>query len=364
MKKLIPFLFLISFSIAAQEYYFSNSFAMELSRPDESELLNKESIEWLLEKEKLGNQSLSILYNFGVEKTRVTRENHSSGYLMSEKELKGSTLSENTEFRRDGQILKNTLYDSKGVIDSVRQYFYNSGGELFLIETEDKTGELISSIVYNIRNDGSIRSVFSYENQTLKHSEIWNSYKGALFMEQRSHDSIRELVYYNQENQISKIHHYDVEQLIYEEIYTYSDQKILKRVEKNNILRSEKTNQTMNTSGDIIEETLYIDGILEHSIKYTYGGGRLIIKEKSGPSLKEKWSFFYKNDQLSEEEYYKQGILIQKKFITDWENNFYNIEFYNNGEVFLNLVYENDVKIRELFLENGQVVRFRDLGDL
>lgn len=365
MNKLLHLLFLLSLQIEAQEYFLSNSLGMELTPVDVPENYDWSHDEWFLVKDEKGNVVLSTLYNRGEEKILYTREYNSAGSLIFYGESINGYPSVETEYKDDGMVRQFREYDHSGFINKKSDYEYDSRGKLNRVITSDESGEILSTVEYSIRGDGSIRSVFEKDRDKGAHSEIWNAYDGSLFLEQRSGTLERDLVYYNRDNLISRVERYDSDKLSSEEIYNYSGENILQSIVKINHLLSEKTELSMNRAGLITKEILFINNISEYIIVYKYDDrGNLKAKEKNGSSFREKWFYFYEDNKETAEEYYKQGMLVRKKIIKDSENNNYIIELYNKGTAFMNLVYENNVKIREEFLEDGLVVQFRDLGDL
>ena len=363
--KITIFLFcLFNFSIYAQEYFYSNSLAMEFERIIENDLLNLEDIPWVIKSEQSGNERKITLYKDGIENKILINKYNDFGTLSFMTELMDGKTIEETDFKRNGQIEQYRSYDSEGLISERYFYIYNNHNELEKVEITNDLGELISFIEYYIRADGSIRSVYEYNDSELVHSEVWNSYDGSLFMENSSSDSSRDLVFYNNQNQKIKVQQYSGDDVIYEENYEYHGDGTIKSIDKMNYTIPETTSINMNLSGLIIRETLYRNDLLIYTITFDYSNTRLIQKEKYGTGIRGKWIYNYKDDKMISEEYYNQGILEQKKIITDSDNNNYIIELYHNNEAFMNVFYTDNVKTREEFLEKGRIIRVRDLGEL
>ncbi|MDA3811129.1 MAG: hypothetical protein PF518_12475, partial [Spirochaetaceae bacterium] len=338
--------------------------AMELDKIEPEQFLEKEKIEWLLKKEYEANREISTLYNNGQEFKNFIRSYNSKGFLSFYSESKNNIPEEEIDFRKDGQIQENRVFLKDGSLNFKLIYVYNENAELLQIDKKDEADNLISSIDYTLRNDGSIRSFNEYEEGNLTHGEIWNSFHGQLYMEQRQTEGKRDIVYYNEDNKVVKILQYDGENLISDEVYEYYSDGTEKLIIKTNFLKSEIIQISKNVDGLIIREEKFRSDLLLYVIRYSYSAGNLVLKEKSGSGLREKWLYTYENDQIKKEDYYKQGVLVQKKKYTDPDTNSYIIELYNNDEIFMNLIYEDDKKIREEFIEGGRIIRIKDLGDL
>ena len=363
MNRLAPFIFLFSFSIFSQEYFYSNSLAMELDPISDLSSMEFVDIEWVLEKNSQGNQIKSSLYHYGeIEKSYLNLYS-ANGYLEYSSESIGGIIREEMYFNSDGQISQLSIFGEEGSLEQIDEYQYDDNGDLKYIDTIDDKGEIISSLNYSIREDGSLRSLWEINSRSEEHSESWNSFDGSLFMEQRIKDSDKDLVYYNEDNRIERILKFDGDELVYEEFYQYYSDGTIKQIRKSNYVNHEISLEIMDTAGQLIRENVMESDILLYTIDYKYSEQNIIKKEKVGSGIKEKWIYFYENESLVREDYYNQGVLEQKKKIIDSENNSYIIELYDKGIPFMNLIFEDDIKVREEFLSEGRVIRTREIGD-
>jgi len=357
MKLIIPLLLLFNLSLSAQQYFYSNSLAMELDEISLIESVVMSETEWILKKTAEGNRVESVLFNFGEEKRKYLKDtDHYSEYV-------DGVLSEEINYRRDGQISKIVNYNTRGLVSDISLYEYNIKGELIAISLSDESGEILSKLEYATRDDGSLRIISRYTEDDVNHRESWNGYNGSIFMEERTGLSSRELVFYNELNNIEKVQQYVDDILTFEKQYSYYPDGVEKEIKKESYISGEITIESMNVSGQIIRSEVFDKDVFLYSIKYFYSGSQLIQKEKTGLDLSEKWIFHYSDDELIGEDFYKQRTLVQKKKITDSENNAYIIELYDSGKHFMNLIYSNDQKVREEFLSGGEIVRTRELGE-
>lgn len=364
MKAAVVLLFILTFSLYAQEYYRSNSLAMEMERIQDSQPFEMDKVEWLLEKKVSGNSILSTLYHYGIPEKSITREYNNYDILIYYSVRNKGILSEENRFGDDGAILEEAVFTGTGTLDWKNIYEYTDNGRILRIVRQNSEGEEISELDYRIRKNGSIRNITQSDNDLSEHRESWNGFGGILFMEERNSDSERELIYRNNKGLIEKKIRYRNNQKIDDENYSYSSGGEISKIVKTDYVNGESSIQTMNMSGQIVSEEKLVGEELIYRILYFYSDSKLSVKEKKGAALRERWEYVYIDDELSVESYYRQGDLEQKKTITDQNSNSYEILLYNHGEAFMNLVYDNDVKIREEYLSGGEIIRTRTLGDL
>ena len=86
--------------------------------------------------------------------------------------------------------------------------------------------------------------------------------------------------------------------------------------------------------------------------------GRKIKMNKVSDKGLEEWAFYYDSEgDLDREEYYQRGILEKRTVYTN-DNSYYE-ELFRYGELLIRVFYEDDVKIKEEFLENGKVIKVK-----
>ncbi|MBI9099652.1 MAG: hypothetical protein JEY91_14325 [Spirochaetaceae bacterium] len=358
MKYTIFILFLFSVSLSAQDYFYSNSLAMEMERISDIQNISKDDIEWLLEKIIEGEKVKTVLFNYGVEyqssiRTPLSYSEYSEGVLVQE-----------IKYFVDGRISNIISYNSNGTVHRNEIYEYSEDNKLLGIKTVDGSGETEESMEYRFREDGSLRTVFKYGDDKITHMENWNSFNNSLFMEQSIKGSLRDQRYFNEDGLIEKVQRYNGEDFIYEEVYTYYDNGIIQTITRSDYHRGTVIVESMNIQGQMIKEDAFKKDLLLYSSTYFYTGSELTGKEKRSSNLLEKWVYYNNDDERTGEDYYRQGLLEHKKRITDSETNSYTMELYNKGSVFMRLTYEDDVKIREEFLNEGKVTRTRELGEV
>lgn len=359
MKYLIPLLFFLNISLFAQQFFYSNSLAMELSLILEINDIKKNETEWILEKNISESRTDSVLYHFGEEQKRMVRtSSHYSEFLEG-------TLREEINYRHDGLISDITFYNDLGTLTGKENYEYSSDGMLLSIKSNGPKEDILSLREYSLREDGSLRfiTLFDELDDEADHSETWNSYKGNFFMEERLYDSSREVVFFDENNNISIISQYVDDLLIYRELYSYYSDGIVKLIEKIFPETEKKYIVTFDELGRMLKEEYYIDSKWIYTMSHSYIGTNLAQTERIGSAIEEKWIYLYRDDENIGENYYKEGVLQQKKKITDADTDSYIVELYERGELFMNLIFSENVKIREEFISEGKILRIRELGD-
>lgn len=359
MRYVIPLLIIINLPLFTQQYFYSNSLAMELSEIFEIDSLEIGESQWILETYTTGKRKETILYNFGVEKKR------SVSTPLQYTEIVDGIIREETNYRSDGQISEVIFFNESGDLTGKENYLYSAEGKLLSISFSGGEEDLSTTREYALREDGSLRLISRYKDSAREpdHREFWNSYKGRFFMEERLYDSSREVVYFNEDNNISSILQYAGEILIFEETRGYDSYGKVKTIEKFFPETEKKYLESMDESGRIVKEEYFDRGKMIYRLNNIYRGSTLVQTDKSTGSLREKWIFYYGEEKNVGEDYYRQGELQQKKIVTDGDTNSYKVELYDDGELFMNLIYSEDVKIREEFISDGVIVRTRELGD-
>lgn len=359
MKKIMLLLSLLNLSLFAQQYYYSNSIAMELEPILDVESFILEQSEWILEKFEQYDRTESILFHFGVEKKRIIETS------VNFTEYIEGLLSEDTKLGDKGQITERVLYNSEGSPIEKEIYNYNTSGDLISIDRRDIDEKTVFSQKYKIRSDGSLRAItYSFgEDDKSRGNDSWNTHKGSFYMEEHNDARKRQVLFYNGSNNLEKVLRYEEDILVYEEIFDYDQDGFVSKIVKKDFHRSESTILIMNEKGQLIREDFFVDDKMKFNVSYLYSDSHLIQKDKIGSGIKEKWLYDYRDNERVTEEFYKQGVLQQKKTNMDSADNSYVIELYDRGLHFMNLVFKKDVKIREEYISEGQVIRVRELGD-
>lgn len=355
MRKIL-ILLLVTTSICAQNYYSSNSLAMEIESIDEFSGDFKDYGEWVLEKNETDTLIEKNLYNNGQLKRTLIEKNDRSGRTLYSSLTINGILREESLYSEKGLLEKEVFYKPDGSIDIIELYRYNESDELLGIDVQEGEEEQ-KSYYYSIRSDGSLRSISGNEDSSR------NSYEGVLFLENLLSESRRELIFRNHKGYVEKILLYENNQLIRDEVRTYWTEEVVKEIRIVDKLSERETIQQMDKRGNLEEEEVYKDRKLQSGTYYFYNGEKIVRKEKKEPGIREHWLYTYEGDQLTFEEYYKKDVLIHRKVFSGTDQSTYELELIDRGEVFLIIHFEKDVKIREEYVSNGVVTKTRELRD-
>lgn len=362
MKRILLLLLITGLPLAAQaqDFYRSNSLAMELEKLDKPLREDFEGEEtWILEKRTEHGSIECILYLGGEETDRYLRNFGIGGNLEYYSHRRGDRMVEEIFYRRDGAISEEKYYYSDGTLEAARTYSYDSRGNLLGVERMEGTGE--TSLDYGLREDGSLRSVSGYREGDLQSRNSRSAFGGALHMEEDISGDIRDVSYYGEEGRLVRKVRYVKGEVQFIEENEYRSDGTLSGVLISALSEGTETFRTMDSDGNPLKDETFRDGRLIMGLYYSYRNGRLYRLDTRAPGIREKQLFIYEGDFLKAEEFYVQGTLERVKKYSAADGNLYTVELYDRGEVFLVIHYSDDVKVREDHMSGGKVIRTKEL---
>ncbi|MBN2658828.1 MAG: hypothetical protein JXR86_17370 [Spirochaetales bacterium] len=363
MKKTRIFLFLIagSFSLFPQEYYRSNSMAMELEILDGNSDWSREE-GWILEARTEGFSRQLILFHDRIEKNRFEKQFSPGGRLLYSSRLKGRLLQEETFYDLAGNVERENFYNEEGTLIEEKTYHYSKEGILESVEIL-KAGQLPLTQNYSLRQDGSLRSVEIESSDSLLNRSSVVRFNESLYMDEQREGDVRVVRYRNQEGQLMEKVRYQAGKMILREKRNYSEAGLLSDVVVEDISSGKKNIRIMNEMELVEKEELYRNDEFQERTLFFYDSDLLVRKERRGTGFRESWFFRYEGDTLSEEDFYERGVLVyRKKYDRDDQKNYIQ-ELYDGDELFMKVYFRKEVKIREEFISAGEVTRTREWGD-
>ncbi|MBB6478931.1 hypothetical protein [Spirochaeta isovalerica] len=334
--------------------------AMELEKLNDKTDWQKEP-GWILQVSKDGPHHELVLYHNGSVDSRFERDFSSSGQLSYSSRSRDGLPVEETFYDTSGWMTKEFFYDDKGGILEEKNYEYSDDGKPVSV-TISRTGQSGRTQVYSMRHDGSLRSVQTFEDQTVLNSSTVNSFDDTKFMDVQKEGNVKVVRYRNREGQLEKVVRFLGDKLILQENRTYSDTGILSEISIEDLSTGKKTFQVMNDSGLVSKEEKYLnDEFLERSV-FFYDSGLLIRKDRRGSGVRETVIYKYEEDVLAEEEFFDRGILEYRKIYDLEDRRNFIQELYDRDELFMKVYYRKDVKTREEFISGGEVTRTREWG--
>jgi len=363
MKRAILLLLLLTGSIALipQEFYRSNSLAMELEIIEGPVVREKEE-GWVLEvREDEGKETL-ILYHEGFEHSRIEREYSRKGFLTRNTQYEDGKLKEETFYNDRGLVFKEITYGESGKPLEIKNYQYSENEEPNSL-TISNSGQNESTRFLSLRSDGSLRYVETKSGEEVVGSSSVNAYNGAFYMEEQYEGAVRVLRFRNKEGQLEKTVRLLNDKVLNEESRFYRTDGSLSRVVIEDFSSERRISQLMNDLGLMTSKEVYLRDDLEERTSFYYDSDLLIRKELRGPGRRETWTYEYEGENLSIEEYYEKGTLETRKYYEGEDRQNYTMEIYDRGVLFLKAYFQKDVKIREEFISEGKVTRTREWGN-
>ncbi|MFP4363763.1 MAG: hypothetical protein ACLFR1_07815 [Spirochaetia bacterium] len=354
IQKLTPILVialvLVTPVFSETRYYESNSLGQPL-RAIPRIRLNEFEYTVEIETSDAEAQRTITLYESGViTKTWIQTLDEDS--VLAEEEYEGELVSIR-EYGPEGQLLQEENYE-QDELSYTLLYSYEDGVRNSAVYT-DSEGEIIYREEYAYTPSGQILQVLrTYQDGTTRRSRY--SYAGAsLLSEWQQEDSSAFLKRYNSDGTIRSITSYveneirSVERFYYEEHTLvssyYQDRETEQEIERLYDSNEQIIREVINTSPECI-------------IEYEYSDDLLIRKTQVCGNTREEWIYEYDSeDELSQESYVLNGELQSVTHITG-ESTYYE-EIFREEEAFLRVYYENDVRVKEEVIRNGEVVRER-----
>ena len=165
---------------------------------------------------------------------------------------------------------------------------------------------------------------------------------------------------YNENGQIQHTEQWDKDELVATKEYTYDQQsgKLIKETEQQ-VADNTKRERHYDQEGNLVSETEGAADKTPVEYTYTYDGDKRVSTRKKSDIGVEEWRFFYDGDgSLKKEEYYRRGFL-QMQTVYTGEDSWYE-ELFHNDEVIIRIYFDKEKKVREEFIQDGNVVRTKE----
>lgn len=356
MKKLrlLVILFLLFNSIiVADQWYKSNSLAMQIQMLSPAELIDHD---WLLYKSIQGQREVHTLYfeNEEIERKEIWRNPNGE---LEEEYYRNGVLDERIVYDTYGNIIRDDLY-YLGSLDLQIIYTYEFGllkyKELYSAEEE-----LIEKQIFYRYEDGSLRKIVYEDFEGEVKTIGWSSplLGNEALTEWTAEGDRIEYSNLNDQGQPLLNREFYEDDMVSEISSQYNgDGEIIEQIEID-FDSNRRVEQKYGEFG-IESERVYFDDKLESITRYFYDNGLLQRKESSGKQRFETWDYTYNEDNISEISYSLNRELNQ---VTRYlENETKEIEYYSDGEIRILLTYINGTEVSREYLRDGEV--FRTIG--
>lgn len=340
-------------AVIPAEQYRSNALGMALSAIPE---YRAEEYAYVLRVETDGSAEERALYHEGEEIQSWLRVFDESGRIRREEVRKDGSLERIQWFDADGRIERETLYQ-EGRETERRVMRYGPTG-LESVDVEPTEGDPYT-IVYDIDGTGRLREVWSREADEVRSRTSLGFARGRLFEEWDGNGDDGTMLRYNSQGHLAAREEWDGLDLRSTRRIRYAD-NVVSSTETVDTSAGTRTVRRHDGEGRIVEETVYQDDSPVEETRYVYGEAGLREKRRRSGGVREQWTYERTDDgALSRTEYAVDGT-IRKRTVYEDEDTWYE-ELFRRGKAFLRVHYVDEIKTKEEFLRDGEVVRVREL---
>lgn len=339
-------------------YYESNDIGMKLKEISEEDIRKYKYVLFVEETEEMEKKSLYSekelikRWELSLYNTRNVRE---------ERTYSGETLESVRYYDRRGRLTEEDLY-SEDLITQKTVFFYRENQELYQTKTFDNKGYLLYYEDYEFNRHGMIRRVKRTwgDGRIQVSSFIYG--KGQLVEEVYSSDKEMTISRFDESGRLKLIEVWKEGELLKDKTFFYNkkDGLLVSTLEKN-LVGGLETQNLYDKEGRLSKEIVTKGDVTSYENTYFYDeeGRKSKMKKVSDRGL-EEWSFYYNSEgDLNREEYFNRGMLERRTVYTS-DNSYYE-ELFRYGELLIRVYYEDEAKIKEEFIDNGEVIRVKNL---
>ncbi len=318
----------------------------------------RDEFEYVLSVERTREKETKILFHTKNEWKRWETLYNERGEKTEEIDYEDKTIVARFTFDNKGRIRVELVYE-KGALVQKRTYSYSARGIDF-VDTVDAKDARLYTDEYELSPAGRLRSmrrVYPDNSVAIIHY-TWGD--GILVGEWEYRDGRIFDTRFNENGQALYREEWDKDQLVNVREYAYNKQsgKLEKETERNPSAKT-KTERTYDPDGNVLAEATTGASGESVELSYTYEGGRKKTMRKKSEIGVEEWRYSYKEDGgLALEEYYRRGLLEMRTVYTGadaWYE-----EILREEAVIIRVYYEKQKKVKEEFIQDGQVVRTKE----
>ncbi|MBN2444950.1 MAG: hypothetical protein JXJ04_26585 [Spirochaetales bacterium] len=354
----ILFLFFLIYPLYPDiRYYKSNDIGMKLKQITLEEI---SSFEYVLSVEDTTEPEERKLYSKNELVKRWELSFYNNKNKREEREFDKETLTNLRYYDRRGRLVEEQLYSEKQAFNKII-YTYGENQQLFQAKAYNNEQVLIYSENYDFNQQGMIRKVKRLWTDGRFQTSSFVYGQGRLIEEVFSTNEGMTISRYNKKDKLSNSEVWKDEALIKKTFFTYNEEgSLLSSLEKD-LVGGLETEDRYNEEGRLQKEIVTKNNvkIIEDSYFYNNEGRKSKMNRISDRGL-EEWAFYYNPEgELNREEYSQRGVL-EKRTIYTSDNSYYE-ELFRYGELLVRVYYEDETKVKEEFLENGEVIRVNSL---
>ena len=348
----------MSHSLCAAEYYRSNAIGSTVSRLAGETAID--AAEYVLVIDAGADRRTETLYHNGEEARRLLIDS-SSAHRKETLWLQG-VINTVTNYNQRGQIVIERRYDSSGDLVESLKYTYTLAD--IIVTATDSENNVLYTETQQRHPNGRIQSIErTYPDETATEARF-SFLDRLLLREQHTMGNEQYDIYYDTVGRaIQRRSAVDGETLVEENIrYLHevetrnpSDAEIVEAVADD---QQQATNVNYDRNGNPLKQTVTIDGTLIEIGEFDYNGEQLIQSRirRTGTTTFRETIFNEDGDEIAER-WYVRGQLSRTVIPLDGNERYE--QRHINGEPYIRIYFRGQVRLREEFLDNDEIVRTR-----
>ncbi len=354
---LVLTLLLAALTTIDADWYVSNAVGMEGEQIDQRSI---DEHEYVLNVERSAGVETRQLLHDGEEIQRV--EVVRQGTTTIERTYREGTLETEVVTGDDGQPVSEQIY-SGGVLTEHRAYTYEDG-RLLRRTVRDAAGELLYRETYGYWRDGALRALVKEEQSSVRTEYRYSD--GRLEEEWISRPDSSERFRFDPAGRLVVRERFVDDELVEQEVRRYWGASADSLIREVVISEGEsEIRRGYDERGRMISERVEEDGILQRELTREFDGDLLAAEVEDGGGGIRRWDYSYGEDEkLLRIEYREEGVLVEVEHRVLGEQDApaeRMIELYRRGEPILRVYYLGQERLWEDVIQNGEVVRRREL---
>ncbi len=336
--------------------YRSNDFGMSLERIAPPQ---KDASRWVLRVRRAGLGEERQLYDNGKEVRRWEISWNAQRTERVEKETTGVFLTARRVYDASGGLVQEEEY-TWGVLSRKTLFSYANGRLVRTRVLAGSDGRQISQEVYVYADNGGLREARRTvtDGETMVSTATMGS--SGLAEERSSMGGSLFIDRYDPNGKLINRERLDGGVAVSIEDFTYDPEShsLVSSVER---LPAENglVQRRYDSAGRLAQETKTVKETVREISAYEYDEkGKVTTKTRRSSEGLEAWKYSYADSgDLSREEYFQRGIRV--KVTLYGEGKLRTEELYREGELFLKVFYDGDIRLREEVYANGSLSRER-----
>ena len=334
------------------QYYVSNDLGMAL---EQIGWYRREEFPYILRVETVGPRETRTLLHQGEE---LQRWEYEAG---EQRVYKNSLLEQRLRYDESDRLIEEQLY-SEGKLSQRTVYHYN-GDVLGRTETFGADGVLLYRDFYRLSPDGELRRVTREDSPADQRFALKEGTRGVT-EERYGNSRERRINRYDSQGRLVEREFWHEGQLMERERIQYrgeEEQRLSSTFEQLSLERL--TLSSYDEQGRVVRVEVSEKGEpIERTVHRRDEEGRIVETTTRGSRGIENWRYEYDPEgRLAREEYRLRGSLEKITLHSrEGEERLRVEELYREGRLFMRVHYRSEQKVREEFLEAGEVVRVRE----